>query len=161
MIARQEASRLCPQLVCVLGSIVVTIGLLTGCQEPPAAMPGKGSWRLINYWAIWCAPCREEIPQLNLVNQWPQVQVLGVNYDNKPAVIRAQEREALGITFTGLEYDPTQTLGLNRPQVLPTTVLLDPDGRVIEVLVGPQTTASLAISLRAAGWEGTNVAAEP
>jgi thiol-disulfide isomerase/thioredoxin len=40
-----------------------------GCNEQNTALPGTGQWRIINYWAIWCVPCREEIPELNAVNR--------------------------------------------------------------------------------------------
>ena len=41
----------------------------------------RGQWVVINYWAIWCKPCIQEIPELNKLAELPQVTVLGVNYD--------------------------------------------------------------------------------
>ena len=143
----------------VLSTILLLTGSLTGCQDPPPPLPGEGSWRLVNYWAIWCKPCREEIPVLNEVNHWSEVQVLGVNFDNKPPTTRAEERETLGIRFSALESDPAERLGISRPQVLPTTLLVGPKGRVIDVLVGPQTTTTLTSALKAAGWNGLKTSA--
>mgnify|MGYP000866455407 CR=1 FL=1 len=54
----------------------------------------------------------------------------------------------LDIQFPMLDNDPSAELGIDRPAVLPTTIILDPDGQVSQVLVGPQTLDSLA---RAAG----------
>ena len=46
----------------------------------------KGKWVYINYWAEWCKPCAEEIPELNkFAAATPSVLVLSVNFD-KPAV---------------------------------------------------------------------------
>ena len=43
------------------------------------------NWIVINYWAEWCSPCRQEIPELNrlsvLLNE-TNVRVVGVNYDD-------------------------------------------------------------------------------
>ena len=52
---------------------------LWGCESDP--LPGNGQWRIINYWAIWCAPCREEIPELNELDRSTELVVLAVNYD--------------------------------------------------------------------------------
>ena len=42
----------------------------------------QGEWVLINYWADWCGPCREEVPELNHLNGSDDgFTVLGVNYD--------------------------------------------------------------------------------
>ena len=49
----------------------------------------------------------------------------------------------MGIEFPVLTLDPAMSLGIDTPTVLPTTVLVHPDGGVREVLVGPQTAASL------------------
>jgi hypothetical protein len=49
----------------------------------------------------------------------------------------------MGITFALLEADPRFSLDVERPQVLPTTLLVSPDGQVTDTLVGPQTQDSL------------------
>ena len=114
-----------------------------GCNEPNTALPGTGQWRIINYWAIWCAPCREEIPELNAINRDTELTVFAVNYDGQRGeALRAQAGE-LGITFALLEQDPGPRLGIKRPRVLPTTLLVSPDGEVTDTLVGPQTRESL------------------
>jgi len=52
----------------------------------------KGRWVLINYWAEWCKPCLEEIPELNTFAEAhsEQVSVLGVNYDGVEGEALAQ-----------------------------------------------------------------------
>ena len=114
---------------------------LFSCESDP--LPGAGHWRIINYWAIWCAPCREEIPELNALDRNTELLVMGVNYDGKTGSELASQAAEMGITFALLEADPRFSLDVERPQVLPTTLLVSPDGQVTDTLVGPQTQDSL------------------
>lgn len=124
-------------------TLCLALGGIQGCGEAQSPLPGEGHWRLVNYWAIWCVPCREEIPELNALNRDTPLVVLSVNYDNsKGEALFAQVRE-LGIEFPVLEQDPGPSLGLERPRVLPTTLLVDPKGAVTDTLVGPQTQETL------------------
>ncbi len=100
---------------------------------------------MINYWAQWCKPCIEEIPQLNALDaQYTQVTVLGVNYDGASGAELEQQRQKLGVAFASLAADPAAQLGTTRPVVLPTTLILDPAGQLVATLIGPQTLESLA-----------------
>jgi len=122
---------------------------LSGCSSDP--LPQSGRWRLVNYWAIWCSPCREEIPQLNALNHHADITVLGVNYDGKLNDELQAQADALGIEFTLLVDDPSVRLGVPRPQVLPTTLIVNPNGQLLKTLVGPQTEEALLSTLRALG----------
>jgi thiol-disulfide isomerase/thioredoxin len=124
--------------------------LLLGCAEQSGESPTasleelRGQWVVINYWAQWCKPCIEEIPELNTLDQkYEQVTVLGVNYDGAIGEALAQQKTRLGLAFASLEADPSAQLGIPRPIVLPTTLILDPDGQLAASLVGPQTIESL------------------
>lgn len=101
----------------------------------------RGEWVFINYWAVWCAPCRKEIPELNAFTEG---QVLGVNFDNPDRAILQQHSDELKIEFTQLLLDPSSQLRFERPSVLPATYVFDPQGVYRGVMVGPQTQASLA-----------------
>ncbi len=103
----------------------------------------RGQWVVINYWATWCKPCIQEIPELNALDQLPQVTVLGVNYDGASGDELQQQRQKLGIAFATLDSDPARQLGVARPVVLPTSLVLDPQGQVHTTLVGPQTLETL------------------
>jgi thiol-disulfide isomerase/thioredoxin len=127
--------------------------VLIGCSDRQDAPPGTldlerldGQWVVINYWAEWCKPCIKEIPELNALDKrYPAVTVMGVNYDGLSGEeLQAQARE-FGIEFHLLTTDPAPQLGVARPVVLPTTLILDPQGRLTETLVGPQTLESLAL----------------
>jgi thiol-disulfide isomerase/thioredoxin len=121
------------------------------CAEQEATLPAprleelRGQWVVINYWAQWCTPCIEEIPQLNALDvKYTQVTVLGVNYDGASGAELEQQMQKLGVAFASLEADPAAQLGTTRPVVLPTTLILDPAGQLVSTLIGPQTLESLA-----------------
>jgi len=117
----------------------------SGAADPVDLNQLRGQWVVINYWAQWCKPCIKEIPELNTLNrQHSQVTVLGVNYDGTTGQELEQQLEKLGIEFATLSADPARQLGVPRPVVLPTTLVLDPGGQLSATLVGPQTLASLA-----------------
>ena len=131
--------------------ILAAVLSLLGCtkNDPGATAPSleglQGQWVLINYWAQWCAPCIKEIPELNRLDQdYAKVTVVGVNYDGTNGHELELQRQKLGVTFASLESDPAAQLGIPRPVVLPTTLILDPTGRLVATLIGPQTLASLA-----------------
>ena len=114
---------------------------LAGCSASEQQFQGD-SWTVVNYWAVWCKPCREEIPELNELNKDADVQVLGVNFDRKTGDELAVDSKTLGLDFSNIE-DPSQALGVMRPSVLPTTLVISPEGEVEAVLVGPQTAATI------------------
>jgi len=133
-------------------SWLLWILLLTACA--PAAPPGnslqldelQGQWVVVNYWAVWCKPCAQEVPELNALDELPGVTVLGVNFDGASGAELAQQLQQLAIRFPTLDADPAAQLGLARPSVLPTTLVLDPGGKLRETLVGPQTLQSLRMA---------------
>ena len=104
----------------------------------------RGQWVLINYWADWCGPCREEVPELNHLNDSTDgFKVLGVNYDYLEGGELRASIDALGITFPTLLDDPQSILGYDEATVLPMTVLIAPNGTLHRVLLGPQTAQTL------------------
>jgi thiol-disulfide isomerase/thioredoxin len=107
---------------------------------------------LVNYWAKWCKPCIKEIPELNALDQGrDDVTVLGVNYDGLTGDALAAQLTELKVEFATLTADPATQLGTQRPVVLPTTFILDPEGALVSTLVGPQTLETLEQALVDAG----------
>jgi thiol-disulfide isomerase/thioredoxin len=99
----------------------------------------------INYWAVWCAPCRKEIPEFNEFSHQfgDRVTVLGVNFDNSQGDILRTEMIKLGIEFPALLADPRAMWGLEPVAVLPETLVIGTDGKLLHRMIGPQTMDAL------------------
>jgi thiol-disulfide isomerase/thioredoxin len=108
-------------------------------------------WVFINYWAPWCAPCREEIPELNaFAEEYPErVLVLGVHLDGTSGEKLLEDIRELDIQFPVLSVDPGPALGLRLAPVVPITWVLAPGNKPQEMLLGPQTEDELAEAMSA------------
>ncbi len=109
----------------------------------------KGRWFLINYWAEWCKPCITELPELNEFQQHygEQATMFVVNFDGIDRDALTIQAERFGIETPALLQDPAPLLGYERPKALPSTFIFGPDGKLRQVLQGPQTVASLAAAI--------------
>lgn len=101
----------------------------------------RGRTVLLNLWATWCAPCREEMPALDRLQArlgGPHFTVLAVSVDRGGAdKVRAFFAE-IGIERLGLYIDPSGEAALRAGAIgLPTTLLIGPDGRELGRLIGP------------------------
>lgn len=105
----------------------------------------RGRVVFINYWATWCHPCREEVPELNRFarDHAATAAVVGVNYDSLAQKRLAAAVAKMGIRYTVVQPDPAAALGFERPRALPVTYVLNPDGRLADTLAGAQTEKSL------------------
>ena len=97
---------------------------------------------LVNVWATWCGPCVKEMPMLDAFHraQAPNgVQVVGIALDDAGAVRDFMTRYRIG--YASLIDTPGQAdagVRLGNPRgVLPFSVLVDADGRIVEQWVGP------------------------
>jgi thiol-disulfide isomerase/thioredoxin len=98
----------------------------------------KGKVVVINVWGSWCPPCRAEAPNFEKVYQDVKgqgVQFVGINTrDTSTGPAKAFEKE-FGVSYPSL-YDPTGKLmlrfkkGTLNPQAIPSTLIIDRDGRI-------------------------------
>ncbi|WP_416770215.1 TlpA disulfide reductase family protein [Pseudomonas sp. RHF3.3-3] len=146
-----------------LAAVLAMMGalLLSGCGndygvdqhgQKVAAERLDKHWKVVNYWAEWCGPCRTEIPELNALSEQLKEQsvgVFGVNFDGLQGDDLAKAAEALGIRFTVLAQDPADFFELPRSEALPVTYIIDDKGKVREQLMGEQTAAGVLAKLKA------------
>jgi thiol-disulfide isomerase/thioredoxin len=108
----------------------------------------QGTPLLVNFWATWCAPCREEIPLLNGAAQRPgprRVQVVGIALDNAANIgefSKSVKIEYPVLLGGSLALDLMRALG-NKGGALPFSVLVDRHGRLAGRKLGAYTAAEL------------------
>jgi thiol-disulfide isomerase/thioredoxin len=92
----------------------------------------RGQVVMINFWASWCGPCRQEMPLLDQLHQRYEslgFTVLGVNVEQDPSQALALLRDR-PVSFPVL-FDPTSAVSrLYDLSAMPSTVLVDRDGNV-------------------------------
>ena len=104
----------------------------------------EGRFQIVNYWAIWCAPCKHEIPELQaLHDDYENVAVFGVNFDQPELDVMSEQAKLMNIGFPTYRRDPSSDFGIKTPEVLPTTLVFSPNREMLATLVGPQTKESL------------------
>lgn len=100
----------------------------------------RGKWVIVNYWATWCPPCLEEMPELMSFHDKHKDRdaiVLGINYEDIEKAELKEFLEDYFITYPILRADPTSAhtpFGLLRG--LPTTYIISPDGELVTTRVG-------------------------
>jgi DsbE subfamily thiol:disulfide oxidoreductase len=108
-----------------------------------------GSIVVVNIWASWCPPCREEAPQLERV--WTRyrsrgVRFIGVDHEDTRTGGLSFVRE-FGITYP-IGFDPGGSVAASYGAVgVPTTFVIDPDGRIAYRFLGKTTAPMLAATL--------------
>ncbi|HEU4684818.1 MAG TPA: TlpA disulfide reductase family protein [Nitrospira sp.] len=113
---------------------------LKGLDGSLASRDLAGKMVLLNFWATWCGPCKEEMPSLaRLQNRFDPslVRVVTVTADHHPSGIK-QFLNHLGITLPVLFDDDQEVSRAFMVRGLPTTVLIGPDGHVVGRAVGPR-----------------------
>lgn len=142
----------------LLGLMTVLLaGCAPGKDVDDVLAPFAGHVLFINYWAEWCAPCREEIPELNQFQRDnPQVRVLGVNFDQVEGAALDSQVNKLGIDFPTLAQDPRSRFGLEPATGLPETLVIDTEGELVAVMQGPQTLDSLQAQLDNVRGDGSD-----
>ena len=117
------------------------IAFVTGNGEKKSLADWKGKIVLLNIWATWCVPCREEMPALDKLQTelgGSDFEVVAVNIDKGgPDKARAFLAET-GVTRLTLYTDPSGKLFAALKAVgMPTTLLISRDGKEIGRLIGP------------------------
>lgn len=92
----------------------------------------RGQVVLINFWASWCGPCRQEMPLLDRLHQRYEdtgFAVLGVNVEGQAAPAR-EVVESTRVSFPVLIDEGQLVSQLYRLEAMPSTIVVDRDGRV-------------------------------
>jgi thiol-disulfide isomerase/thioredoxin len=118
----------------VSGELVGVFAPCLGSTDPidlGRALAGEPA--LLNVWASWCAPCREEMPVLNAYSESEDsIRVLGVNVDTDTDTALRLMAE-LGVVFPSFGVSDALRDALDGPPVLPLSFVLHADGTVTPV----------------------------
>jgi len=108
-----------------------------------------GDVAVLNFWGSWCAPCRVETPEFQEVYADVKddgVQFLGLNVKETSEQFAVAFVDRFGIEFPSL-YDPRGEVALAfrgyPANAIPSTIVLDPEGRVAAVYTGTVSTEDL------------------
>jgi cytochrome c biogenesis protein CcmG/thiol:disulfide interchange protein DsbE len=99
----------------------------------------KGQPVLINFFASWCLPCREEHPILMRLSEQEHVPLYGIDYKDKPEAARSLLQE-FGDPYRAIGVDRDGSVGLDFGVYgVPETYVLDSSGHIRKRFVGPLT----------------------
>jgi len=109
--------------------------------KPVSLSDFRGRWVIVNYWATWCPPCLDEIP--DLVDLYEKnrnrLVVLGVNYEEVNEEYLREFVDSHMISYPVMRMDPLPVTPLGPVLGLPTTYIISPEGERTARQEGPVT----------------------
>ncbi len=113
----------------------------------------RGKVVLLDFWASWCAPCREELPKVERLHRELNdkgLVVLGINVGESAETAREFVKKQ-GLTFTNLLDTYKEVTNRYGAMAIPLAVVIDRDGKISSYNIGLQSESELRNALKKAG----------
>ncbi|MGB7932523.1 MAG: TlpA disulfide reductase family protein [Gammaproteobacteria bacterium] len=114
--------------------------------KPRSLSEFRGKWVIVNYWATWCPPCLDEIPDLiefHEKHKDKDAVVLGIDFEEADREHLLEFVDQHFMTYPVLSMDPVPLTPLGPVLGLPTTYIISPQGEPVARQVGPITGAAI------------------
>ena len=132
-----EMKRICWLIVAtLLGACSPAPDFTDGAGKKVSLADLGGKPLLVNYFAPWCAPCLREMPRLNGLAEEGEIAVVAINYDPTTPAELDKLAAQYHIKVPLLIANEDARLPFPRPSGLPTSYLLDSEGKLKQTLVG-------------------------
>lgn len=105
----------------------------------------KGKWLIVNYWATWCNTCMKELPELIDFHENNDLDaaVVGINFESIERKKLKDFVESKTIPYAILNSEPVRKTPLGPVPALPTTYIINPQGKVVAGEIGLVTREAL------------------
>lgn len=106
----------------------------------------RGKWVVVNYWASWCGTCIKELPEMAAMheaNRDKDIVVIGINYEDISPTYLKDFVEQHAIPYPVWNGRPVKKTPLGNVPALPTTYIVDPEGKPVAGQVGIVTRFQL------------------
>jgi len=122
---------------------------LTG--KPLSLAGSHGKVILLNFWATWCGPCREEIPDLIALQKRykDRLQIIGISVDDDDPDVVKKVVDQTGINYPVALASPEVRMAYGGIVALPTSFVLDSEGRVVQKHEGLRDPMLYEVEVRA------------
>jgi len=148
---------------CRMAGAIILLALLGACSKPAVEAPifpklaltgldgaqtsldaFRGKLLVLNVWATWCPPCRKEMPSLERLSKTVdgnRMVVIGLSADSDANAV-LEFLSQTGVTFRNFRDTPTNILNVLGVQVYPETLLIAPDGKIVNRIMGERDWSS-------------------
>ena len=113
--------------------------------KPVSLSDFRGKWVIVNYWATWCPPCLDEIPDLVQLyeDNRDTLVVLGVDFEDVNIEYLKEFVDSHFMTYPVVHSEPLPVTPLGPVLGLPTTYIISPEGERIARQEGPVTRVAI------------------
>jgi thiol-disulfide isomerase/thioredoxin len=132
--------------------------------KPRSLSEFRGKWVIVNYWATWCPPCLDEIPDLvdfHDRHKDRDAVVLGVNFEEVDPDVLREFVDTHFMSYPVLSMEPAPVTPLGPVLGLPTTYIISPQGEPVARQEGPITGKAIEAFLERKRAQGTQSGSAP